>query len=171
MFQLERENICLVREGGNPRNPAKFFGFRTCAGDKRNCWQLRNDYDRNTKQRKRAEHVTVVGDHLFQGGGSEGYLSEYWVADLVLIGLPSAVKWRASVGRIRSVETVNQRKRVRENLNNGVPVSAEMKRPGYCSFCPVFFLCTVVSGKIFSYIYRGADKSLAQTGRKQATAT
>lgn len=138
MFQLERENICQVRESGTPRIPAKFFGLRTCAGDERNCWQLRNEYDRNTKQRKRVEHVTVVEDHLFRGGG--GCLSEYWVANLVLIGLPSAVKWGAAVGRIRSVETVNQRNRVRENLNNEVPVRAEMKCPRYCSFFRFFFV-------------------------------
>lgn len=74
------------------------------------------------------------------GGEGGGCLSEYWVANLVLVGLPSAVKWRAPVGRIRSVETVNQRKRVRGNLNNEVPVRAEMKRPEYFSFFRFFFL-------------------------------
>lgn len=86
-FQLERENICLIRENGTPRIPAKFFGLRTCAGDKRNCWHLRNEFDRNTKQRKRVERVTVVEDRLFRegGGGLVGILgsesSAHWSAE------------------------------------------------------------------------------------------
>jgi len=45
MFQSWRENIGLVRESGTPRNPATFFGPKTCEGDKK---EIVGSCERNT---------------------------------------------------------------------------------------------------------------------------
>ena len=105
MFQLERENICLVRDIRNQRIPAKFFGLRTCAGDKRNCWQLRNEYDRNTKQRKRVEHVTVVEDHLFREWGGRGGLL------VGILGSESSARWSAECSKMEGSSGEDQKRR------------------------------------------------------------
>jgi hypothetical protein len=77
--------------------------LRTCAGDERNCWQSRNEYDRNTKQRERVEHVTVVEDHLFRGKGG-GVL-------VGILGRESSAHWSAECNKMEGFSGEEQKRR------------------------------------------------------------